>query len=193
MTLVEQSASLTVNNTSSNSTGQFTEDENQTLMLLRTNKEKLLIEIQQIKKEITEVTSRINELQSEVDRHTEPKVLDAIELFNQGLFTDCFERLVNVQILTDADSPVEKANFLASNVTLINLEKFHKYLYKPGNQDVMREFLCSVPIEGLTLLDSVRKCFTSLMFNEAESDVITRIYKFISQSYFRSVIIIKYF
>ena len=42
----------------------------------------------------------MNELQSEVDRHTEPKVLDAIELFNQGQFPQCFARLAEVNATT---------------------------------------------------------------------------------------------
>ena len=47
---------------------------------------------------------RMNELQSEVDRHTEPKVLDAIELFNQGQFPQCFARLAEVNATTSTSA-----------------------------------------------------------------------------------------
>ena len=140
MTVGEPNSNLlleqTVTGTGGHST--LTEDENETLLRLRSNKEKLKREIDMIKNEISQVTARIHELQSEVDKNTEPKILDAIELFNDAAFEQCFQRLVEVGLLNNLEDPSERASFLSTNLTQLNTEKVHKFLFKPHNSSVMR-------------------------------------------------------
>ena len=167
--------------------GQLSQDESEQLCHLHTTRERLQLEIQEIREEILNVTQRISELQSEVEKNSDmrrPEIREAVDLFNDGKFKDCFEQLLNSNVIVAHDDSKGKASFLSSNIHHISKEMFHKYLFKSENQAVMQSFIHAIPFEGLSLLDTVRKCFRELSFVEAEADIITRIYKYTSESYY---------
>ena len=166
---------------------QLSEDESVQLCHLRSAKERLEKDIQEIREEILIVTQRISELQSEVEKNSDlrrPEFREAVDLFNDAKFKECFEQLLNCNVIEANDDCKGKASFLSSNIHYINKEMFHKYLFKAENQEVMQSFIHAISFEGLSLLDTVRKCFRELSFVEAEADIITRIYKYTSESYY---------
>ncbi|XP_063715353.1 cytohesin-1-like [Symsagittifera roscoffensis] len=146
----------------------------------------LRAEMEENRRNYAEIESRLKELQSAVDAQSDStKLGPAIELFNNGKFVECFSFLIELGTVTDDSNNYEKSQFLREQSPKLNIEKFHKYLFKPENERVLKIFIWSINITGLNLLESVRQCFEALRFTEAEAGVISFIYKCISESYFR--------
>ena len=146
----------------------------------------LRAELEENRRKYAEIERLLKDLQSAVDAQSDSvKLAPAIDFFNNGKFAECFSSIAELELITDASSCYEKSQFLREHSSSLNIEKFHKYLFKPANESVLKHYICSINISGLNLLQSVRQCFEALRFTEAEANVISFIYKSISESYFR--------
>jgi cytohesin len=170
-------------------------EENDQLQQLREKRDKLGKEISDIKCQISDVTDRINELQQEVDKNSQsdqkekPILKEAFDLFNNAKYDDCFDRLLSEGLIPSKE-PKDKAtfvyNYLLTDSSFLDIDMLHAYLFKLKNKDILKEYIFCINTKGCTLLDSVRECFKKVHFKTAESDVIGRIYRYISESYFES-------
>ncbi|XP_075248038.1 cytohesin-3-like isoform X1 [Convolutriloba macropyga] len=151
----------------------------------REEKIEILQDLQRIQQELDKIDEGIDELQLAVDTKSEASIFaPAVQAFNGGFFSDCFQKLKDVEFFKDETSAFERAQFIKSKMHNLKVEMVHKYLFKPESREVLKEFIISVDIWNLSLLESMQKCFEQLKFSSAEAQVITFIYQCISKSYF---------